>query len=220
MGSTRIKGSALSLTFGGTDFWADVSAVTLENDEAESGVITFADAANIGLRQYKIKGSAIQSLQTTSFWRYVWDNSGSVVAFRYAPAGNTTPSADQPHFTGTVRIGAKPTVGGEAGANTEFTFDFEWDVQGQPTLDAGTDGVATVLNITPTGQTVGEQVILSGVRFTGATDVKFGSTSATHIIVISDTTLAAVIPSGTGVKAVTVVNTAGTSAPVNYTVAS
>jgi hypothetical protein len=220
MSSTRIKGAALSLSFGGTDYWADVTKVTLENDEQDSGAVTFQDAAGTGGRQFSIKGSAIQSLQTTSFWRYVWSNSGQTVAYRYAPAGNAVASADQPHFVGTVKIGAKPTVGGEAGAGNEFTFDFEWEVQGLPTLDDGTDGTATISTISPTGQQAGKQVVISGTRFTGTTDVKFGTTSATSIIVVSDTTLAVVIPTGTGVKAVTIVNSAGTSDPVNYTVAT
>lgn len=217
MGSQRIKGTALALSFGGTDFWADVTSVTLENEEADSPSITFEDAAGNPERQYKIKGSAIQSLQTSSFWRYVWANTGQTVAFRYAPKGNATASADEPHFLGTVKIGARPTVGGEAGSG-DFTFEFEWDVDGTPTMDDGTDGVATISAISPTGQEVGDQVIISGTRLSGATDVKFGATSASNLIVVSDTTLAAVIPSGTGVKAVTIVNPAGTSAPVSYTV--
>jgi hypothetical protein len=217
MGSTRIKGTALALTFGGTNFWADVTAVTLENEEADSPSITFEDAAGNPERQYLIKGTAIQSMQTSSFWRYVWANTGTTVAFRYAPKGNVTASADEPHFLGTVKIGPRPTIGGEAGSG-DFTFDFEWDVDGTPTMDNGVDGTATISSITPTGQTVGKQVIISGTRLATATDVKFAALSATNLIVISDTTLAAVIPAGAGIKAVTVINPAGTSAPVNYTV--
>lgn len=219
MGSTRIKGTALALSFGGTDFWADVTAVTLENEEASSPTITFQDAAGNPERDWKIKGSAVQSLQTSSFWRYAWANTGETVAFRYAPKGNATASADEPHFLGTVKIGPRPTVGGEAGS-ADFTFEFEWEVEGAPTMDDGTDGVATISSIAPIEQGVGDQIIISGTRLSNATDVKFGATSASNIIVVSDTTLAVVIPTGTGVKAVTVINPAGTSAPVNYTVAA
>jgi hypothetical protein len=218
MGSTRIKGSALALTFGGTDFWADVTSVQLTNDEMDAGALTFEDAAGTPWRQYKLVGSAIQSLQSSSFWRYAWANTGDTVAFRYAPKGNEVASADEPHFLGTVKIGPRPVVGGEAGASNDFTFDFEWNVEGTPTLDDGTDGVATISAITPTGQGEGDQIIISGTRLSGATAVKFGATNAANLIVVSDTTLAVVIPSGTGVKAVTVVNSAGTSAPTNYTV--
>lgn len=219
MSSTRIKGTALALSFGGTDFWADVTAVTLENEEADSPSITFEDAAGNPERQYLIKGSAVQSLQTSSFWRYAWANTGQTVAFRYAPKGNMTASADEPHFLGTVKIGPRPTVGGEAGT-ADFTFEFEWEVESTPTLDDGTDGIATISSISPTGQAAGDQLIISGTRLSNATDVKFGATSASNIIVVSDTTLAVVIPTGSGVKAVTVINPAGTSAPVDYIVAA
>lgn len=220
MGSTRIKGNKLALSFGGVDVWADVTAVTLENTDKDGGLTTFEDASGTPGRQYLIKGTAIQSLQTSSFWRYVWANTGQTVAFRYAPKGNSTASADEPHFLGQVKIGPRPTVGGEAGASNEFSFDFEWQVEGDPTMDEGIDGVPVISSITPTGQAAGEQVIITGTRLSGATDVKFGAVSADGLVVVSDITLAAIVPTGSGVKAVTVVAGAKTSDPVDYTVAS
>ena len=219
MSSIRIKGNKLALSFGGVDVWADVTAVTLENTDKDGGLTTFEDASGTPGRQYLIKGTAIQSLQTSSFWRYAWANSGQTVAFRYAPKGNATASADEPHFLGQVKIGPRPTIGGEAGASTEFSFEFEWQVDGDPTMDEGTDGIPVISSITPTGQEAGEQVLITGTRLSGATSVKFGTTAATNLIVASDTTLAAIIPAGSGVKAVTVAAGAKTSAPVDYTVA-
>lgn len=220
MSSIRIKGNKLALSFGGIDVWADVTAVTLENTDKDGGLTTFEDAAGTPGRQYLIKGTAIQSLQTSSFWRYAWANSGQTVAFRYAPKGNATASTDEPHFLGQVKIGPRPTIGGEAGTSTEFSFEFEWQVEGDPTMDEGTDGIPVISSITPEGQEVGEQVVITGTRMSGVTDVKFGTTSVGNLIVVSDTTLAAIVPAGTGVKAVTVVAVAKTSAPVDYTVAS
>lgn len=220
MSSIRIKGNKLALSFGGVDVWADVTAVTLENTDKDGGLITFKDAAGTPSRQYLIKGTAIQSLQTSSFWRYAWANTGQTVAFRYAPKGNETASADEPHFLGQVKIGPRPMVGGEAGASNEFSFEFEWQVEGEPTMDEGTDGLPVISSITPAGQEAGGQIIITGTRLSGATDVKFGTVSAEGIIVVSDTTVAAIVPTGTGVKAVTVVAGAKTSTPVDYTVAS
>lgn len=138
MGSTRIKGTKLALTLGspGTDYWADISSYLLDNEEADSDVTTFADAAEGGARQFRLTGSAIQSTDTASFWRYVWENTGEDVAFTLAPHGNATATEAQPHFVGTVTIGPKPAIGGEAGTGS-FTFDFEWDVVGEPTVDEG-----------------------------------------------------------------------------------
>ena len=131
--STRITGAKLFLRFGTTDHAADITSYLLTNEEADQNVVTFADAAEGGKRQYKLNGSAIQSTESTSFWSYVWANTGQTVAFTLAPHGNSSATAAQPHFTGTVRIGQKPDIGGEAGITNEFTFDFEWDVIGTPT---------------------------------------------------------------------------------------
>lgn len=139
-GSTRIKGNALKLTFGspGEDYWADQTSVVLENEEKGSGVTTFEDAAAGGSRQWFFTLSAIQSTQATSFWRYLWDNEGAEVAFTYAPHGNETPSADQPHFVGMCKVGPKPSVGGDADREGEYTFETRLDVTSGPTLDDGT----------------------------------------------------------------------------------
>ena len=140
MGSTRMRGNKLALTFGtpGTDYWADATSVVLENEERSSDVVTFEDAANYGdSRQWFFTLSAIQSTASTSFWRYLWENTGEVVAFTYAPHGNTTATADQPHFLGTCKIGPKPSVGGDAGHDNTYTFETRLDVETGPTMDDG-----------------------------------------------------------------------------------
>lgn len=131
--STRIKGSALKLTIDGVEYWADVTSVSLENEDAAAGVTTFEDASLGGSRQYYLTGSAIQSTEVGSFWEYLWSNTGDIVAYAYSPNGNTTASADAPHFTGTVKVGPKPFIGGDAGATNEFVFDFRLDCQEVPT---------------------------------------------------------------------------------------
>lgn len=138
MGSTRIKGTKLALKLGtpGTDFWADISSYELFNDEADADVTTFEDASGGGARQHKLKGTAIQSTATTSLWDYVWENTGEDVAFTLAPHGNAVASIAQPHFVGTLTIGPKPSLGGEAGPGA-FTFDFEWNLTGEPVKDTG-----------------------------------------------------------------------------------
>lgn len=219
-GSTRIKGAALALSFGGTDYWADHTSVKLENEEGNADTVTFADAAAGGSRKFYFTLAAIASTQVGSFWRYVWANTGATVAYRYAPHGNAVAEPDKPHFVGTVKIGPKPSMGGDAGADNEFTFEARLDCQEEPTLDDGGLGEPAISTIQPAGQTVGEAIVLTGTRFTGTTDVKFAAVSATSFAVVSDTEIVAVIPTGTGVKAITVINSDGTSAAVNYTVAA
>lgn len=139
-GSTRIKGAQLTLKFGtpGLDYKCDTTAVTLENEEADSDVQTFCDAAEGGARTFFFNITLIQSLQSTSFWRYAWESTGELIPFTYAPLGNEVATADAPHFVGMVKVGPKPTIGGEAGASNTFTSEVRWDVEGAPTLDDGT----------------------------------------------------------------------------------
>lgn len=136
-GSTRIKGTKLKFLLGspGTDHWADLTAYELFNDEAEADVTTFADAAAGGARQHKVKGTAIQSTDTTSLWGFVWENTGEEVPLTLAPHGNEVPTASQPHFLTTATIGPKPTLGGEAGPGA-FTFEFEWNCT-EPVKETG-----------------------------------------------------------------------------------
>lgn len=133
--SKRLKGNTLSFLVGTTDYAADATNVVLDWDDADSGTVTFADAANGGAFEAKLTGSAIQSLTATSFWRWAWANVGATVAFKFAPNGNTTASADAPIFTGSVKVGKRPTLGGDAQiSGDDYTFDFEWTVVGDVTL--------------------------------------------------------------------------------------
>ncbi|AQX81482.1 hypothetical protein BWO91_17295 [Plantibacter flavus] len=131
--STRIAGKKLALKLGTpvVDHWQDVTQWLLTNEEADSAVTTFADAAAGGSRQYLLNVSGIQSTDTASFWSLVWDKSGTDVAFTVAPHGNAAPSATQPHFIGTCTVGPKPDIGGEAGAEA-YTFDTVFKVIGVP----------------------------------------------------------------------------------------
>lgn len=144
MGSPRIKGNkkpVLTLGTPGTDQSADLISWAIENDEADADLVTFEDAENGGGRQFFLRGSAAQSTATTSFWRYVWENARETeVPYTLAPHGNETPTAEQPHFVGTLSIGPKPTLSNEA--NTSRTaassFEFEFEIDGEPTMDVGT----------------------------------------------------------------------------------
>ena len=55
-------------------------------------------------------------------------------------------------------------------------------------------------------------VTITGTGFTGATAVDFGTTAATNVAVVNDTTITADSPAGTGVVNVTVTTPGGTSA--------
>ncbi len=72
----------------------------------------------------------------------------------------------------------------------------------------------TVTGIAPTsGTTAGGTVVtITGTDLSGATAVKFGSTSATSVTVASSTSITAISPAGSGTVDVTVTTSGGTSA--------
>lgn len=131
--STRIKGVALFLEIDGTRYDMDVTACSITNEKADSDVQTFEDAAAGGARKFLLNITGVQSVATGSLWQYLWQNTGDEVPFAYAPHGNETPSVLQPHFEGTVKVGPKPTIGGEAGTGNTFTFETVWEIAGTPT---------------------------------------------------------------------------------------
>lgn len=136
--STRIKANSLKLTIDGNDYWSDFSSVVMQSEDASADVTTFYDASIGGRRDFYFTVSGVQSVEAASFWRAMWADAGSEVAFVYAPKGNATAGADAPHFTGTVRIPAKGAfqLGGEASADGTFAFDgVRMDIVGDVTLD-------------------------------------------------------------------------------------
>lgn len=144
-GSPRIKGKALGLMLGSppVNHWCDMTAVEITNEESDSDVTTFCDAAEGGGRDFFLNMTSVQSTAADSFWRMAWEKTGEVVAFTYAPHGNEIATADKPHFTGTVKIGPKPNIGGEAGTNTTFVSELVWRCEDEdgnpvtPVLDEG-----------------------------------------------------------------------------------
>lgn len=128
----KYKGKNLSLTINSVEYNMDATRVELLNEEADNDTTTFADVAAGGAVQWYFEVEAVSDYATGSLWAYVWDNAGDDdVAFTFKPYGNATATANQPHFTGTLKVGAKPPVGGTAGEN--FVFEVRFDVNGEPT---------------------------------------------------------------------------------------
>jgi hypothetical protein len=136
--STRIKANKLYFEINEIDYWADFSTVTFSSEDASAEVNTFYDAGLGGKRDFYFTVSGVQSTASGSLWKAMWDAAGTEVPFVYAPHGNATASATQPHITGTVRIPAKGSfmLGGEASADGTFSFDgVRMDVVGEPVYD-------------------------------------------------------------------------------------
>lgn len=85
---------------------------------------------------------------------------------------------------------------------------------------SGTGTVPVISSVTPTGQTVGDQIVIKGGNYTGTTAVTIDGVSATEFVVVDASTLVAVIPATVaGAADITVTTPGGTSAPYAYTAA-
>ena len=131
MGSPRIKGTGLRLEIDGTDYWADCTSVVLDQDPA----VVLKDAWGSTVDTWGgwyFAVTAVQSTDPTSLWSLLWTHEHKSACVTYAPHGNPTPTADQPHFTAAVVLGKAPTLGGDAGEGVEYVFTTRLECRGKP----------------------------------------------------------------------------------------
>lgn len=126
----------LTLSVGGTDYTAQVDDVRIVAGAAGAGFTSFAATAAGGARQYTLTFNAVQDPATGTLWDKVWTAAGTTVAIILKPAGGTTASPTQPHFTMNVTI-TEPDgdlLGGAADADTtaRFTFACSWVTTAKP----------------------------------------------------------------------------------------
>ena len=142
MARTRIKGKGLVFQLNSKAYECDlVSAVLEKVDKPNTGtdsVVTFCDAStSAGGQVWQLTIEAVQSTDTSagtdgeSLHTLIWDSAattgGAKIPFVFMPHGNSTATAEQPHFTGTavVEQGAYPALGGTAG-DSSFTWSYEF----------------------------------------------------------------------------------------------
>jgi hypothetical protein len=146
-------------------------------------------------------GGTLVTITGTSFTGATAVNFGTTPATNVTVVNDTTITANSPAGTGTVDVTVTTPVGTSAASPADqFTF---------------TVAVApTVTGLSPTSgpATGGTLVTITGTSFTGATAVHFGTTAATNVMVVSDTTITADSPAGSGTVGVTVTTPRGTSA--------
>ncbi len=168
------------------------------------------------------------------------------VAYTYVPApalGSVVPNSGPETGGNTVVLTGTKLSGATAvhfGANTAIAFTVVSDTQITAAVPAGVGGVdvtistaggtsnpvaytyvpaPTLASIVPGSgpETGGNTVTLTGADLSGATAVRFNGTPAISFTVVSDTTITAVVPTGTGSVDVTVTTAGGLSNLVTYT---
>ncbi|HML52421.1 MAG TPA: IPT/TIG domain-containing protein [Propionicimonas sp.] len=86
-------------------------------------------------------------------------------------------------------------------------------------IDADDTPEPVILAVTPAGQAIGEQVVISGRHFTGMSGVTIDGNAVVSPILAGDDMIVATIPAGSVGEAEVIVTTAdGTSEPYTYTV--
>ena len=135
MARTKIKGKSLSLLIDSVEYNCDATSISLLNEEADDAdATTFCESSAGAAVSWFIDLTAVSSFDTESLWNYLWDNAGTTgVAFVFAPTGSLTATATEPHFTGTVTLPSKPSIGGDPSAS--WTYDVRLEVEGEPTKE-------------------------------------------------------------------------------------
>lgn len=128
----RLTGAKLSLTINDQEYKGDITSWNFANAEADSDVLTFADAEAGELRDWTLTTGIVQSTDPDSLHMHVWDHEGESFEYVVAPHGNEVPTAAQPHFVGSGIMPAAPETGGEAGRRNTFTSEVVFELDGKP----------------------------------------------------------------------------------------
>lgn len=135
-----------------------------------------------------------------------------VVLHRCKATGNLEGSFSDGEFFLTAADGR--ALGMESGPFTDEVYRFEYN----ETVVNIAGVVPAISAAYPTGAAATDVITILGSGFTGATAVKFGATSGTGLVVVSDSIINVALPAGSaGSVNVTVVTPAGTSTALAYT---
>jgi hypothetical protein len=106
--STRIKAQNIIFKIADVNYACDANSVVLELGDAPGDVQTFCEVRVGG--EWSLTLSGITSGEATSLYQVLWTNFGSHAEFIIAPNGNSVPSTDEPHYTGTVVFDQLPPL--------------------------------------------------------------------------------------------------------------
>lgn len=122
---SRLKGKSIVFKVGTTDYAGSVKNVVFSSAVGELGFGDYADSLD-----YTCKVTGFQDFAANSLWTQLFTNPGASLELTFAPHGNPTASASQPHFTATGYAETVPDMGGAAGEY--FTYDLTIILDGKP----------------------------------------------------------------------------------------
>jgi hypothetical protein len=122
----RIKGKSIVFEVDGTEYAGQTSNVTFSSAVGTLGFGDYTDSLDFTCAVTGFQDTAAASLHSE-----LWANPGATVDITFAPHGNATPSASEPHFTATGYAETVPDLGGAAGEF--FVYDITFILDGKPT---------------------------------------------------------------------------------------
>jgi hypothetical protein len=121
----RIKGKSIIFEVDGTEYAGGVSNVVFSSAVGTLGFGNYEDSLDFTCAVTGFQDTAAASLHTE-----LWANPGATVDLTFAPHGNATATASQPHFTATGYAETVPNLGGAAGEF--FVYDINFILTGKP----------------------------------------------------------------------------------------
>jgi hypothetical protein len=119
--STRIKASNIKFTILSTDYSFDADSIELALTDAPGAQQTFSEVQP--LQEWKLNINGIASGDSASLYQLLFANYGTQVAFKLAPQGNTTATASQPIWEGTVLFDTLPPLSLTSGEIMQFAVE-------------------------------------------------------------------------------------------------
>lgn len=121
----RLKGKSIVFEVDGVEFSGSVRNVVFASAVGELGFGAYEDSL-----EFTATVEGYQDFAANSLWSKIWDTPGLSIDLTFAPHGNATASASQPHFTATGYAETIPNMGGAAGEY--FTYDLNIILDGKP----------------------------------------------------------------------------------------
>lgn len=200
-----------TLSIAADDFTAAVTQVEFSPSVSQSSVRTINGVVHReqSTSEWTVTVGFVQDLAAPGLMRYLLDNDGQ------SKAATFVPESGGPSISATIIV-APGTIGGTAGP--DLAVGSVTLASSKPTF-SDAPGVPVIASVTPAGQSVGEQVLISGTGFASMVSGTIDGAAIASYTVVDDRNLVATIPAGAvGAADIIITNSAGASAAVSYTV--
>jgi hypothetical protein len=132
-----VQAPGVTGTGGYVDYSDSVSSVTVDVDDSDPDFLSLAAARGAGASQFTLKVTMAQDTAAGSFWRLIWDSSGSKCNVKVNPYNTAAPTVGIPWYAGEITL-AMPggtILGSDAdrSSTARATVDAEFNFTSKPT---------------------------------------------------------------------------------------